>query len=79
MTGYMTRYNVINFYITCMELFQNKLLPGQRNGNEVSPEQLTKTRAMIHLVQSAPATDIPVFPRVRWLAHNRCCGKIRCN
>jgi hypothetical protein len=39
-----------------MELFQNKFLPGHRNGNEVSPEWPTTTGAMIHLVQSVPTT-----------------------
>jgi hypothetical protein len=52
----MKRHKIIDFYITCMELFQNKFLPSHRNGNEVSPERPAMTRAMIHLVQSVPAT-----------------------
>lgn len=56
MTFNVQKYIKLDFYITCMELFQNKFLPYHRNGNEVSTEQPAMTQGMIHLVQSVPAT-----------------------
>jgi hypothetical protein len=46
----MKRHRITNFHTTCMELFQNKLLPDHRNGNEVSLEWPAKIIAMIHPV-----------------------------